>query len=92
MRVAVLGAGAWGTALSIQAAKAYPVKLWARDSGHVSGMKKARCNPKYLGDFPFPDQLELTSSLDAPPVLAFNTAKIAYFLFVAFQRLSTSKK
>ena len=64
MKVAVLGAGAWGTALAIQAAKAFPVKLWARDSGHVSGMKKARSNPKYLGDFTFPDQLELTSSLD----------------------------
>ena len=64
MKVAVIGAGAWGTALAIQAAKAYPVKLWARDSGHISGMKKARSNPKYLGDFTFPDHLELTASLD----------------------------
>jgi glycerol-3-phosphate dehydrogenase (NAD(P)+) len=63
MKVAVIGAGAWGTALAIQAAKAYPVKLWARDSGHISGMKKARSNPKYLGDFTFPDHLELTASL-----------------------------
>jgi len=64
MKVTVIGAGAWGTALAIQAAKAYPVKLWARDSGHISGMKKARSNPKYLGDFTFPDHLELTASLD----------------------------
>ena len=64
MKVAVIGAGAWGTALAIQAAKAYPVKLWARDSGHISGMKKARSNPKYLGDFTFPNHLELTASLD----------------------------
>ncbi len=64
MKVSVIGAGAWGTALAIQAAKAYPVKLWARDSGHISGMKKARSNPKYLGDFTFPDHLELTASLD----------------------------
>ena len=64
MKVAVIGAGAWGTALAIQAAKAYPVKLWARDSGHISGMKKARSNPKYLGDFIFPDHLGLTASLD----------------------------
>jgi glycerol-3-phosphate dehydrogenase (NAD(P)+) len=27
-------------------------------------MKKARSNPKYLGDFTFPDHLELTASLD----------------------------
>jgi glycerol-3-phosphate dehydrogenase (NAD(P)+) len=64
MKVAVIGAGAWGTALAIQAAKAYPVKLWARDSGHISGMKKARSNPKYLGNFTFPNHLELTASLD----------------------------
>ncbi|MDA0670797.1 MAG: NAD(P)-dependent glycerol-3-phosphate dehydrogenase [Proteobacteria bacterium] len=64
MNVAVLGAGAWGTALAIQAAKKVPVILWARDSGHISGMQKARTNPKYLGDFKFPVSLKLSASLD----------------------------
>ncbi|MGA1567704.1 MAG: NAD(P)H-dependent glycerol-3-phosphate dehydrogenase [Methylophilaceae bacterium] len=64
MNVAVLGAGAWGTALAIQAAKKVPVILWARDSGHISGMQKARTNPKYLGDFKFPEPLKLSASLD----------------------------
>jgi glycerol-3-phosphate dehydrogenase (NAD(P)+) len=64
MNVAVLGAGAWGTALAIQAAKKVPVTLWARDSGHISGMQKARTNPKYLGDFKFPESLKLSASLD----------------------------
>ncbi len=34
--IAVLGAGAWGTALAIQAARAgRSVTLWARDAGRV---------------------------------------------------------
>ena len=40
MNVAVLGAGAWGTALAIQAAKKAPVTLWARDSGHIQECKR----------------------------------------------------
>ena len=61
MKVCVLGAGAWGTALSIHLAKKTEVILWARDNNHISGMKKSRSNPKYLGDFKFPDSLSLQS-------------------------------
>jgi glycerol-3-phosphate dehydrogenase (NAD(P)+) len=64
MKVCVLGAGAWGTALAIHVAKKHDVALWARDSGHVSGMKKSRTNPLYLGDFIFPDSLTLENSLE----------------------------
>lgn len=65
MKLGVLGAGAWGTALAIQAAKKINVCLWGRDSGHVSGMQKARSNPMYLGDFTFPENLTLNHSLDS---------------------------
>jgi glycerol-3-phosphate dehydrogenase len=34
MRISVLGAGAWGTALAIAAARQHRVLLWARDAGH----------------------------------------------------------
>ena len=44
-------------------AKRHHVTLWARDASHISGMKKARSNPKYLGDFNFPKQLELEDNL-----------------------------
>ena len=54
LKICVLGAGAWGTALAIHLGKLHPTKLWARNSGHVSGMKKAQSNPLYLGDFKFP--------------------------------------
>ena len=65
MKICVLGAGAWGTALAIHLGKLYPTKLWARNSGHVSGMKKAQSNPLYLGDFKFPPLLEISNDFDA---------------------------
>ena len=62
-KVAVLGAGAWGTALAMHISHSHQVTLWARNSGHVSGMRKARANPMYLGDFPFGDNLQVEDDL-----------------------------
>lgn len=62
-KVAVLGAGAWGTALAMHIALQHDVVLWARNSGHVSGMRKARANPLYLGDFTFPPRLTVEEDL-----------------------------
>lgn len=64
-KIAVLGAGAWGTALAIHISQQHEVTLWARNSGHVSGMRKARANPLYLGDFPFNDRLQVEDDLAA---------------------------
>lgn len=64
-KIAVLGAGAWGTALAIQISHQHRVSLWARNSGHVSGMRKARANPLYLGDFKFNDNLQVEDDLSA---------------------------
>ena len=64
-KIAVLGAGAWGTALAIQISHQHQVCLWARNSGHVSGMRKARANPLYLGDFQFNDNLQVEDDLSA---------------------------
>ena len=62
-KIAVLGAGAWGTALAMQISTQHPVSLWARNAGHVSGMRKARANPLYLGDFAFNEQLQVEDDL-----------------------------
>lgn len=62
-KITVLGAGAWGTALAMQISQQHQVTLWARNSGHVSGMRKARANPLYLGDFPFGDNLQVEDDL-----------------------------
>jgi glycerol-3-phosphate dehydrogenase (NAD(P)+) len=62
-KIAVLGAGAWGTALAMNISERHHVSLWARNAGHVSGMRKARANPMYLGDFKFNDQLSVEDDL-----------------------------
>ena len=62
-KIAVLGAGAWGTALAMQISQQHQVTLWARNSGHVSGMRKARANPLYLGDFRFHENLQVEEDL-----------------------------
>ncbi len=62
-KVAVLGAGAWGTALAMHISQQHQVSLWARNSGHVSGMRKSRANPMYLGDFKFHDNLQVEDDL-----------------------------
>ncbi len=64
-KIAVLGAGAWGTALAMHISNQHMVSLWARNSGHVSGMRKARANPMYLGDFSFHDNLQVEDDLNA---------------------------
>ena len=64
-KVAVLGAGAWGTALAMHISNKHNVSLWARNAGHVSGMRKARANPLYLGDFQFHDNLQVEDDLGA---------------------------
>jgi len=67
--VAVLGAGAWGTALAVAAAAAgHPVQLWARDPQQAQALQRERCNARYLPDAPFPAALQVGS--DLAPALA----------------------
>jgi glycerol-3-phosphate dehydrogenase (NAD(P)+) len=63
MKIAVLGAGAWGTALAMHISQQHQVCLWARKAAHVDGMRKVRANPMYLGDFKFNDNLKVESDL-----------------------------
>ena len=48
MRIAIFGAGAWGTALAVHAARRHPVTLWARDAALVASLRAERCNHRYL--------------------------------------------
>ena len=64
--VAVLGAGSWGTALSIHLARVgHDVRLWGRDGRLVEEMSRRRANAVYLADVNFPDALTPTASLEA---------------------------
>jgi glycerol-3-phosphate dehydrogenase (NAD(P)+) len=59
----VLGAGAWGTALAIAAARRQPVLLWARDATQALRMQTERANARYLPGVAFPDGLRVTADL-----------------------------
>lgn len=61
MNVTILGAGAWGTALAISAARRQtPVVLWARDAAQAHQMQQQRCNERYLSGLVFPPSLSVT--------------------------------
>ena len=57
MNLLILGAGAWGTALAIQASQRHAVTLWARDADHASRMLSQRLNSNYLPGHTLPDGL-----------------------------------
>ena len=63
MKIAVLGAGAWGTALALAFCRQHHVTLWGRDAAQMIDMQAARLNRRYLPDCPFPDALHLSADL-----------------------------
>ena len=62
-RVAVIGAGSWGTAVAAIAATNTPTVLWARRDDLAKTIANDHCNPRYLPGISLPDRLEATSSL-----------------------------
>jgi len=64
MRIALLGAGAWGTALAIAAAPRHEVLLWARDARQAAEMSRERCNRRYLPEVPLPAALRVSADRD----------------------------
>ncbi|MBC7414969.1 MAG: NAD(P)-dependent glycerol-3-phosphate dehydrogenase [Herminiimonas sp.] len=63
MKIAILGAGAWGTALALGLAERHPVLLWGRDPESIQALGSQRENQRYLPGFPFPDNLTVTADL-----------------------------
>ena len=64
MRIAILGAGAWGTALAVNASARHSVLLWARDAAQVQRMRELARNERYLPEVPLPAELALTARRD----------------------------
>ena len=63
--VAVIGAGSWGTALAMIAARnQHEVRLWAREPEVARGINAEHKNPFYLSDFELPENLRATTSLE----------------------------
>ena len=66
VRFAIVGAGAWGTAIAIHLARrGHPVTLVTRRSEHAVGMQLARENRDYLPGLKLPESLVVTSDLRA---------------------------
>ena len=61
MKLAIMGAGAWGTALAIQAGHRHPTVLWARDTAQADAMRQQRVNARYLPEAGFSEHLEVRS-------------------------------
>lgn len=62
--VAVLGAGAWGTALAVAASARAPTLLWARDQALISQCQATQQNSRYLPGIVLPPRLAFTADLD----------------------------
>lgn len=63
-RIAVIGGGAWGTALAANAARAgHHVTLWARDLGLVAEINSTRTNSRYLPGLELPASVTATTGL-----------------------------
>ncbi len=64
-RIAVLGAGSWGTALSVHLGRiGHDVQLWARDAALVDDMCARRANAIYLPDVALPSSVSVTHAVD----------------------------
>jgi glycerol-3-phosphate dehydrogenase (NAD(P)+) len=63
-RVAVLGAGAWGTSIASVLAARLEVTLWARDPAQAEALARTRRNERYLRGIEIPAAVKVTSSLD----------------------------
>lgn len=65
-KVGVIGAGAWGTALAIHAARmGHDTLIWAREEDVVRDINDKRENRIFLPGFPIPDKLHATDDIAA---------------------------
>ena len=77
MKICVLGAGAWGTALAINAAGRHAVSLWARDTAQATNIAVYRENARYLPGIELPSSVLLRSGPAAGAVEGVDLAIIA---------------
>lgn len=64
MRITVLGAGAWGSALASHfALHQHNVKMWTHNLEHAQTMQATRTNERYLAGFALPEALQIETDL-----------------------------
>jgi len=65
-QIAVIGAGSWGTALAVIAARAgHNVRLWSRNDAVTSSINEQRVNSRYLSSTSIPDSVTATGDIEA---------------------------
>ena len=65
LKIAIIGAGAWGTALAISAsqhASKHQVQLWTRSPEAAHELQSERANARYLPGVSFPPELTCVST------------------------------
>jgi glycerol-3-phosphate dehydrogenase (NAD(P)+) len=65
MKISILGAGAWGTALAISLASRNQVLLWGRDANAMQAMAAQAENRSYLPGFALPPGLQISADFAA---------------------------
>ena len=63
MKIAVVGAGAWGTAFALAQAARHPVALWSWQRAHCEAMQRERENRAFLPGFALPGAVSVESDL-----------------------------
>ena len=64
IRVAVIGAGSWGTTVAAIASANTPTTLWARRPELADQINSAHVNPDYLASFTLPRDLRATAAIE----------------------------
>lgn len=63
-RIAIIGAGNWGTALAVMAARAgHEVSIWSRNATVVNSINRQHLNSNYLAGTPIPDNVRATQKI-----------------------------
>jgi len=76
-RVAVLGAGAWGTAIASVLAARLDVTLWARDRAQAETMARTRRNERYLPKVEIPAAVKVSADFPASADLFLSATPVA---------------
>ncbi|MBI4683927.1 MAG: NAD(P)-dependent glycerol-3-phosphate dehydrogenase [Nitrospirae bacterium] len=64
VKIAVIGAGSWGTALAyILSEKGYDISLWAYEAPLAEEINKTRISSLYLPDISLPENIKATNNL-----------------------------
>ncbi len=64
MKIAVLGAGAWGTALAINLASRHQINLWTKNPDHAIELNNCRVNNSFLPGYVLSESIAITAILE----------------------------